>query len=116
MKNDYLLAALLLLTTFLAVPPALADNNTRREDKFLKEWYIEDEQVETATRSPKPMAQVAENVTIVTAEEIEAMHAHTLAEILSWQSGVFGFFWPGFLWRFNNSSFRIPATSCLIAP
>ncbi len=78
MKNDYLLAALLLLTTFLAVPPALADNNTRREDKFLKEWYIEDEQVETATRSPKPMAQVAENVTIVTAEEIEAMHAHTL--------------------------------------
>ncbi|WLE95806.1 MAG: TonB-dependent receptor [Candidatus Electrothrix communis] len=108
MKNDYLLAALLLLTTFLAVPPALADNNTRREDKFLKEWYIEDEQVETATRSPKPMAQVAENVTIVTAEEIEAMHAHTLAEILNRQSGVFvNFFGQDFL---GDSTLRLIGT------
>ncbi|MCW5210951.1 TonB-dependent receptor, partial [Desulfobulbus sp. N3] len=62
-------------------------------------------QVETATRSPKPMAQVAENVTIVTAEEIEAMHAHTLAEILSWQSGVFvDFFGQDF---FGDSIIRL---------
>ena len=98
MKSDTLLTALLLLITFLAAPPALADNNTRREDKFLKEWYIEDEQVETATRSPKPIIQVAENVIIVTAEDIETMHAHTLAEVLNRQPGVFiNFFGQDFL-------------------
>ncbi|MCI5123065.1 MAG: hypothetical protein D3925_00960, partial [Candidatus Electrothrix sp. AR5] len=96
MKSDNLLTAFLLLTTFLAAPPALADNNTPQKVDPLNEWYVEE--VETATRSPKPMAQVAENVTIVTAEEIEAMRAHTLAEVLKRQSGVFvSFFGQDFL-------------------
>ncbi|MDG4476775.1 TonB-dependent receptor [Desulfobacterales bacterium RS19-109] len=45
--------------------------------------------VEVATRAPKPLRQVAENVSIITAEEIEAMHPHSVAEILSRESGVF---------------------------
>ncbi len=89
MKSDNLLAALLLLTTFLAAPPALASNTTHQEEKLLNLYFDEEELVETATRSPKPIIQVAENVTIVTAKEIEAMHAHTLAEVLNRQSGVF---------------------------
>ncbi|MDU9047413.1 MAG: TonB-dependent receptor [Candidatus Electrothrix sp. Rat3] len=41
---------------------------------------------------------MAENVSIVTAEEIKAMHAHTLAEVLNRQSGVFvDFFGQDFL-------------------
>ncbi|MCI5208754.1 MAG: TonB-dependent receptor, partial [Candidatus Electrothrix sp. ATG2] len=103
MKNDTPLAVLLLLTTFLATPPAQADNNIPREDKHLKEWYLEDELVETATRAPKPIIQVAENVAIVTAEEIEAMRAHTLSEVLNRQSGVFvNFFGQDFLSESTN--------------
>ncbi|WP_339136643.1 MAG: TonB-dependent receptor plug domain-containing protein [Candidatus Electrothrix sp. GW3-4] len=97
MKKDTPLAVLLLLTTFLAVPSAQA-NNTRLEDKLLDLYFDEEELVETATRSPKPISQVAENVTIVTAEDIEAMHAHTLAEVLNRQAGVFvDFFGQDFL-------------------
>ncbi len=47
-----------------------------------------DQLVEVATRSPKPLTQVAENVTIITAEEIEAMNAHTVAEVLNRVPGI----------------------------
>jgi vitamin B12 transporter len=45
--------------------------------------------VEVATGSPKPINQVAENVTIITAEEIEAMNAHTVGEVLNRVNGIF---------------------------
>lgn len=48
-----------------------------------------DQLVETATGNPKPINQVAENVTIITAEEIEAMNAHTVAEVLNRVNGLF---------------------------
>ena len=47
-----------------------------------------DQLVEAATRSPKPISQVAENVTIITAKEIEAMNAHTVAEVLNRVPGI----------------------------
>jgi vitamin B12 transporter len=51
--------------------------------------YFDDSQmVEVATRAPKPLRQVAENVTIITAEEIAAMHVHSVAEIISRESGI----------------------------
>ena len=48
-----------------------------------------DQLVEVATGSPKPMSQVAENITIITAEEIEAMNAHTVGEVLNRVNGLF---------------------------
>ncbi|WPD22412.1 MAG: TonB-dependent receptor [Candidatus Electrothrix scaldis] len=104
MKSDNSLAILLLLTAFLAAPSARA-NTPYQDEKLLELYFDEEELVETATRSPKPINQVAENVTIVTAEDIEAMHAHTLAEVLSRQSGVFvDFFGQDFL---GDSSVRL---------
>lgn len=47
-----------------------------------------DQLFETATRNPKPINQVAENVTIITAEQIEAMNAHTVAEVLNRVPGI----------------------------
>lgn len=45
--------------------------------------YLDDSQmVQVATRYPKPITQTAENVTIITAKDIENMHAHNLSEIL----------------------------------
>jgi len=42
----------------------------------------------TASRAPKPLSQSAENITIVTAADIEAQHAHTLADVLATVPGV----------------------------
>ena len=51
--------------------------------------YFDDSQlVQVATRAAKPITQVAENVTIITAEEIADMHAQSLAEVLSRVAGV----------------------------
>jgi len=47
-----------------------------------------DQLVEVATGSPKPISQVAENVTVISAAEIEAMNAHTLAEVLNRVTGL----------------------------
>ncbi|MEW5744690.1 MAG: TonB-dependent receptor [Nitrospirota bacterium] len=52
--------------------------------------YFKEEEliVESPTRSPKPISQTAENVTVITAEAIELMNAHTLGEVLNTIPGV----------------------------
>jgi vitamin B12 transporter len=47
-----------------------------------------DQDLVTPTRSPKPISQVGENVTVIDAEEIEAINAHTLADVLYHVTGV----------------------------
>ncbi|GFE61456.1 TonB-dependent siderophore receptor [Geobacter sp. AOG2] len=46
------------------------------------------EEASTASRAPKPLSQTAENVTVVTAPEIEAINAHTLADVLDTIPGI----------------------------
>ncbi len=59
------------------------------EKNFLLMYFKEEELVvESPTRSPKPVSQVAENITVVTASDIELMNAHTLAEVLNTVTGV----------------------------
>lgn len=41
-----------------------------------------------ASRVPKPLSQTAENVTVITAKEIDLLNAHTLADILETVPGV----------------------------
>lgn len=72
----------------LPVATALAASPPVDEKQTLGLYFSENELVEVATRAPKPVSQVAENVTIITAEEIEAMNAHTVAEILDRVPGV----------------------------
>ncbi len=97
-KKHLLLIALLLVAAFFITLPVLAEEKLNQEEDLLSMYFAEDELVETATRSPKPISQVAENVTIITAEEIEAMRAHTVAEVLKRQAGVFtNFFGQDFL-------------------
>jgi len=62
---------------------------TDEEMQFLRMYYPEKELVVSATRNLKPISQVAENITVVTAEEIKAMNAHTVAEVLRHVPGVF---------------------------
>lgn len=73
----------------LAMLPVLSSAAEPSETPAPMSMYFDDSQmVEVATRAPKPMTQVAENVSIITAEEIAAMHAHSVAEIISRESGI----------------------------
>lgn len=58
------------------------------EMKMLRLFYKEEELVVTPTRNPKPVSQVAENITVITSEDIEMMNAHTLSDVLNTASGV----------------------------
>lgn len=74
----------------LALLPALSNGAEPDKAQNPMTMYFDDSQmVEVATRAPKPMTQVAENVSVITAEEIEAMHAQNLGEVLSRVPGVF---------------------------
>ncbi len=67
--------------------PALAQSD--EEKNFLLMYFKEEELVvQSATRSPKPLSQAAENITVITAADIERMNAHTLAEVLNTVTGV----------------------------
>ena len=46
------------------------------------------EQDVTTSRVPKPLSQTAENVTVITAADIRALNAHTLADILDTIPGI----------------------------
>jgi len=54
----------------------------------LKMFYDEDDIVVTPTRYPKSISRVAENVTVITADDIKAINAHTLADVLYYVPGV----------------------------
>jgi vitamin B12 transporter len=51
-------------------------------------YYGKDALVVTPSRTPKPVSQTAENVVVITAREIEEMHAHTIEEALNLATGV----------------------------
>jgi len=98
----------LLAVTLASQPLLAADEPTAAGDDLLAMYFDPSETEQTTTRAPKPLSQVAENVSIVTAEEIAAMHAHTLAEVLERQAGVFiSFFGRDF---FGNDMTRLLAS------
>jgi vitamin B12 transporter len=85
----FMLAAMVVAGLPAGQARAATEEPIADEQALMALFYEEDDLVEAATRSPKPISQVAENVTIVTAEEIEAMNAHTVAEVLRRVAGVF---------------------------
>ncbi len=90
------------LTVFLVViltplsNPAFAISEEERT--FLNMYFSEEElQVVSSTRSLKSISRVAENIEVVTREDIELMNAHTVAEALYFVTGIeiSGFVGPG---------------------
>lgn len=68
-------------------PIAFAQSDEEKE--ILRLFYEkEDLVVVSATRNEKPISQVAENITVITAEDIEEMNAHTLTDVLNIITGV----------------------------
>lgn len=90
-KNQVLItgtASLLLLPTGAAPVRAEETPAVQAELEQMSMFLEADQLVEVASGSPKPLSQVAENVTVVTAAEIEAMNAHTLGEVLNRVTGI----------------------------
>jgi len=83
------LVFLLVLTS--AVHDAAAVSEA--EKTFLSMYFTDEELViVSATRSLKSITRVAENVEVVTKEDIELMNAHTVADVLNAVNGVVVFF------------------------
>ena len=63
--------------------PAMAQENS------LSIFFDDEMLVQTASRHPKPLTEVAENLTVVNGAAIEAMNGHTLYEVLARVPGLF---------------------------
>lgn len=75
------------LPLLLFCPPSFAQSE--EEMQVLQMFYKEKDLVVSATRNPKPISQVAENITVITAKDIENMNAHTVADVLNRIPGLF---------------------------
>ncbi len=90
-----LLASSLLGTALLCAPGSEAAEQIKvamaapSQDDLLMFWEEKELYVQTATRSEKPLTQVAENMTVITAREIEVMNANSVAEVLARVPGLF---------------------------
>jgi vitamin B12 transporter len=56
---------------------------SEEEMQLLRMFYKDKDLVVSSTRNAKSISQVAENITVVTAEEIEDMNAHSVADVLN---------------------------------
>ncbi|MBU0663324.1 MAG: TonB-dependent receptor [Proteobacteria bacterium] len=81
-RNLAPLTAALLCCLPVAQPAQAADADP------LAMYFDDSQMVEVATRAAKPLTQVAENVTIISDEEITAIHAQSLVEVLNRVAGV----------------------------
>lgn len=73
------------VATLCCTAPASAQSP---EEQDILQMIYRDTDLVTPSRSPKPISQVAENVTVISAEEIEAINAHTLTDVLYHVTGV----------------------------
>ncbi|MDD2335389.1 MAG: TonB-dependent receptor [Geobacteraceae bacterium] len=56
--------------------------------QVLQLFYQDNDLVVSSTRTEKSISQVAENIAIVTAADIKAMNAHTVADVLNTVTGI----------------------------
>jgi vitamin B12 transporter len=86
-KNNfktYLLSTSLMLLFFSGTCWAQSEE----EMQLLRMFYKDKDLVVSSTRTEKSISQVADNITVITAEEIENMNAHTVADVLNRVPGV----------------------------
>lgn len=73
---------------FLTAAPVLAADLPDTEKELVGLYFDESVMVEATTRTLTSLLEVAENVSVVTAEQIEAMHANNLLDVLNRVVGV----------------------------
>lgn len=73
------------LTLLLLLVPIVANGDDTASSLLLDELSPQP----VTSRSPRPISKIAENVTVVTSNEIARLNAHSLAEVLQTVAGVF---------------------------
>lgn len=68
--------------------PCLSWGNELESADSLDLYNGFDEKQVTTSRIPRPASQIAENITVITAADIERLNAHTLAEVLQTVPGI----------------------------
>ena len=93
MKNTCLIVLTSLLCSLTAFSQAFATISQNievyQETSFFDLYFSEEPVVEVTSRYPKSLSRIAENVSMISAAEIETAHVHTLAELLDRIAGVF---------------------------
>ncbi len=82
------IAAVMAIVSMFALCLAASAFAQPEEEMDILRMIYKDQDLVTPGRSPKPVSQVAENVTVVNSEEIEAINAHTLTDVLYHVTGV----------------------------
>lgn len=82
--SNKVLLILPILVCLTAMPLFAADDAL--EDLGIIEAQAES--VVSASRSPRPASRIAENITVITADDIERLNAHNLAEVLQTVPGI----------------------------
>lgn len=90
--------SLVLSACLLCLWPSVSFSASELSDRVVAEattkellllfWEEKDLYVQSPSRYPKLLSQTAENVTVITAKDIEAMNAHSVAEVLNRVPGV----------------------------
>jgi len=81
----------LMAVAILAFLPGLQNKSyavSEEEQKTFLLYFEDKDLVVSPTRSPKPLAKTPENITVITADNITLMNAHTLADVLAFIPGV----------------------------
>lgn len=85
--NQLLKSTLPLLTLVIGLAsPVRADQSD--DGLSLFDLPAEDQPAATTSRFPRPVSKIAENVSVITAEQIAALNAHTLAQVLQTVPGI----------------------------
>ncbi|MBI5674548.1 MAG: TonB-dependent receptor [Nitrospirae bacterium] len=88
LKTDALLLSLITVISALLFLCPSVYAASEEELQVLRMFYNPEDLVVSPSRSPKPVFQVAENITVITAKEIKEMNAHTLTDVLNTIPGV----------------------------
>lgn len=88
MKKQAIFFLFVLISLLISVS---ASAQFEREIQVLEAFYSDDDMVMAATRFLKPRVETADNISVVTAEDIEAVNAHTVADVLKIVPGIFAF-------------------------
>ena len=75
---------MLLIFLFSGIMPVFAEDDTLATLGFTNS----EEPLVTTSRSPRPSSRIAENITVITADDIVRLNAHTLAEVLQAVPGI----------------------------
>jgi len=85
--NQPVKVMLILLALFIGLAAPLRAEQPD-EGLNLLDLSTEEQPAVITPRSPRPISQIAENVTVITADQIAVLNAHTLADVLETVPGV----------------------------